>query len=89
MMTRWCFVQAGFTTNRSSQLNHLHKVKLIKRTQLSIGDKRGVLGLWNYEYEEKLNYETLQEFEIYLESLTEQFHNSIKAWKSKNQRLVL
>lgn len=62
-------------------------MKLIKRTQLSIGDKRGVLGQWNYGYEEKLNYETLQEFEIYLESLTKQFHNSTIRMEIKESKV--
>ena len=35
-------------------------------------EKNEVFELWNNEYPEKLSYESIQEFEIYLEGLTNQ-----------------
>ncbi len=58
-----------------------------KQIELSKIDKKEILKLWNDEYPEKLNYQTLLEFENYLENLTEQSHilmksedQSIKGW---------
>ena len=55
--------------------------------ELSKKEKEEILNLWNDEYPEKLNYQTLSEFENYLENLTEQSHilmknenQSIKGW---------
>ena len=59
----------------------------IKLTELSKTDKKEIFDLWNNEYPEKLNYQTLSEFENYLGNLTEQSHillrsenQSIKGW---------
>ena len=49
-------------------------MEFIKLTELSKMQKKEILNLWNNEYPEKLNYETLSEFEKYLENLTEQSH---------------
>ncbi|XHP75299.1 hypothetical protein KCTC52924_03065 [Arenibacter antarcticus] len=43
-------------------------------TQLSKTDKIEILNLWNREYPEKLNYQTLAEFDHYLINKTEQSH---------------
>ncbi len=62
-------------------------MEFIKLIELSKTDKKEILNLWNTEYPEKLNYQTLSEFENYLENLTEQSHilmksenQSIKGW---------
>lgn len=62
-------------------------MEFIERIELSKNDKKEILNLWNTEYPEKLNYQTLSEFEKYLEDLTEQSHilmksqnQSIKGW---------
>jgi GNAT superfamily N-acetyltransferase len=62
-------------------------VEFIAQIELSKNDKKEILNLWNDEYPEKLNYQTLSEFEKYLENLTEQSHilmksenQSIKGW---------
>ena len=60
---------------------------LIKRSSLSTSEKLEIFKLWNTEYPEKLSYQSLSEFEQYLESLTEQSHillidsnEKIKGW---------
>ena len=76
------------TQSRCSQFNQtIRRVEFIKQTELSKTDKKEILNLWNYEYPEKLNYQTLSEFENYLDNLTEQSHilmrnenQSIKGW---------
>ncbi|MFT5019864.1 MAG: GNAT superfamily N-acetyltransferase [Polaribacter sp.] len=62
-------------------------MEFIAQIELSKNDKKEILNLWNDEYPEKLNYQTLSEFEKYLENLTEQSHilmksenQSIKGW---------
>ena len=62
-------------------------MEFITQIELSKNDKKEILNLWNDEYPEKLNYQTLSEFEKYLENLTEQSHilmksenQSIKGW---------
>ena len=62
-------------------------MEFITLTELSKTDKEEILDLWNNEYPEKLNYQTISEFENYLENLTEQSHilmrsenQSIKGW---------
>ena len=62
-------------------------MEFITQTELSKTDKREILDLWNNEYPEKLNYQTLAEFEKYLENLIGQSHilmksenQSIKGW---------
>ena len=62
-------------------------MEFIKLKELSKINKEEVLNLWNNEYPEKLSYKTLQDFENYLENLTEQSHilminnnEEIKGW---------
>ncbi len=62
-------------------------MEFITQRELSKTDKKEILNLWNNEYPEKLNYQTLSEFENYLGNLTEQSHiliknenQSIKGW---------
>ncbi|MDN3643197.1 GNAT family N-acetyltransferase [Lutimonas halocynthiae] len=62
-------------------------MEFIKLKELSKTNKQEVLNLWNNEYPEKLNYNTLEDFENYLENLTEQSHilminetEEIKGW---------
>lgn len=62
-------------------------MKFINLTALSKSDKKEILGLWNNEYPAKMNYQTMEDFDNYLESLTEQSHilmindnHSIKGW---------
>ncbi|SMC65553.1 GNAT family N-acetyltransferase [Cellulophaga tyrosinoxydans] len=59
-------------------------MKFITQIELSKTDKKEILNLWNDEYPEKLNYQTLSEFEKYLGNLTEQSHILMK---SENQRI--
>lgn len=59
-------------------------MKFIEQLELSNSDKKEILNLWNDEYPEKLNYQTLSEFENYLENLTEQSHILVR---SENQRI--
>lgn len=49
-------------------------MKFINLTELSKANKKEILDLWNNEYPEKLNYQSLAEFDNYLENLTEQSH---------------
>ncbi len=53
-------------------------MEFIKLKDLSKKDKKEILDLWNNEYPEKLNYQSLSEFENYLENLTEQSHILMK-----------
>ncbi len=59
-------------------------MEFIEKIELSKTDKKEILNLWNAEYPEKLNYQTLSEFERYLKNLTEQSHILMK---SKNQSI--
>ncbi len=72
---------------RYNQLTKEYKMEFIKQKELSKYDKKEILNLWNAEYPEKLNYQTLSEFNNYLGNLTEQSHilmknenQSIKGW---------
>ncbi|WP_438710168.1 GNAT family N-acetyltransferase [Aquimarina muelleri] len=49
-------------------------MEFIKLTQLSKAHKTEILTLWNNEYPEKLNYQTLTDFDNYLKNLKEQSH---------------
>jgi GNAT superfamily N-acetyltransferase len=62
-------------------------MKITKLPHLSSSHKIQLLELWNNEYPEKLNYNSLDDFENYLDQLTEQSHflliaenNQIKGW---------
>ncbi|TDW50239.1 hypothetical protein EV144_102675 [Flavobacterium sp. 270] len=62
-------------------------MEIIKKEFLSLQDKEALLQLWNNEYPEKLNYQTIDEFDVYLNALTEKQHyflindeNKIKGW---------
>ena len=57
-------------------------MEFITQIELSKTDKKEILNLWNDEYPEKLNHQTLSEFEKYLGNLTEQSHILMK---SENQ----
>jgi len=63
------------------------KMDFIKRSLLSKSEKLEVFELWNSEYPEKLCYKSTEEFDKYLESLTNQSHillidpsQKIKGW---------
>lgn len=71
--------------NLTSHFNK--KMKITKLPHLSSSHKIQLLELWNNEYPEKLNYNSLDDFENYLDQLTEQSHflliaenNQIKGW---------
>jgi len=49
-------------------------MEFIKLKELSKTDKKEILNLWNNEYPEKLNYQTLADFEMYLKNLADQSH---------------
>jgi hypothetical protein len=49
-------------------------MEIIKKEFLSLQDKEVLLQLWNNEYPEKLNYQTIDEFDVYLDALTEKQH---------------
>ncbi|RZJ51404.1 MAG: hypothetical protein EOO19_00690, partial [Chryseobacterium sp.] len=62
-------------------------MEIIKKEFLSLQDKEALLQLWNNEYPEKLNYQTIDEFDVYLDALFEKQHyflindeNKIKGW---------
>lgn len=44
---------------------------ILKNEILSDEDKEVLLQLWNNEYPEKLNYQTIDEFDVYPDALTE------------------
>lgn len=63
------------------------KMKLLRCSSLSKTDKLEILKLWNNEYPEKLSYNSKNEFNEYLDNLTEQSHiliidsnKKIKGW---------
>jgi len=58
-------------------------MKFIKSTELSKPEKKELLQLWNNEYPEKLNYNTIPEFENYLESLHKPNHILVKDKEQK------
>jgi len=49
-------------------------VKFIKTTTLSKSSKTEILELWNNEFPEKLNFQTLADFDDYLADLNDQSH---------------
>ncbi|WP_166921399.1 GNAT family N-acetyltransferase [Flavobacterium poyangense] len=62
-------------------------MKIIKKEVLSLQDKETVLQLWNNEYPLKLNYQTMDDFDSYLNALVEKNHylliddvNNISGW---------
>ncbi len=61
-------------TEQNSQGQMTEKVKIIKTTELNEQAKRQVLDLWNNEYPEKLSYNSLIEFDHYLQNLNNLKH---------------
>ncbi len=62
-------------------------MKIVKQTELSKKDKKQVFELWNNEYPEKLVYQSVDDFENYLDNLTQKAHylllndeNNIEGW---------
>ena len=49
-------------------------MKINKLNNLSINQKLEILNLWNHEYPENLKYQSLTDFENYLNNLTEPEH---------------
>jgi GNAT superfamily N-acetyltransferase len=49
-------------------------MEFIQLTRLSKNQKKEILNLWNNEYPEKLNYQTLTDFDEYLKNLKKQSH---------------
>lgn len=49
-------------------------MKIVKQTELSKKDKKQVFELWNNEYPEKLVYQSVDDFENYLDNLTQKAH---------------
>lgn len=60
-------------------------MKFLKLSHLSKGQREELLKLWNKEYPEKLNYQTLQDLDNYLESLENQSHILIT---DENQKIM-
>lgn len=62
-------------------------MNLIEVLELTEGQKRKILSLWNKEYPERLKYDDIQEFNTYLDSLNHKKHyilinreNEIDGW---------
>lgn len=61
-------------------------MKIIQKEVLSIDEKESLMQLWNTEYPGKLNHETIHDFDLYLNGLTNAKHhlqideNKIKGW---------
>lgn len=62
-------------------------IKFIKRITLLKSEKIEIFELWNNEYPEKLAYNSIKDFDLYLEKLTNPSHvllvnsnNKIKGW---------
>lgn len=62
-------------------------MKIIEKEVLSLQDKEVLLQLWNSEYPKQLNYQTMDEFDLYLDALSEKNHyllidneDKIKGW---------
>ena len=61
-------------------------MEYIRTTNLTSQYKKDILNLWNSEYPEKLNYQSLSDFENYLNKLTEPSHilllidGKVKGW---------
>lgn len=49
-------------------------MKIVRQTELNNKQKEKILELWNNEYPEKLAYNSIADFENYLNKLTEQNH---------------
>lgn len=49
-------------------------MKIIRQTELSDNQKDKILELWNNEYPEKLGYNSVIDFDNYLNKLTKQIH---------------
>lgn len=50
-------------------------MKIIQKEVLSIDEKESLMQLWNTEYPGKLNYETIHDFDLYLNGLTNAKHH--------------
>ena len=68
-------------------------MKIIKQKTLNEIQKKEILELWNNEYPEKLTYKSIEDFENYLNKLTEQNHyllideyNKINGWATTFKR---
>ena len=62
-------------------------MKILQKTELNEAEKIQICKLWNNEYPEKLNHQSLESFENYLYNLTEPHHyllidekDNIKGW---------
>ncbi|MEO6175987.1 MAG: GNAT family N-acetyltransferase [Flavobacterium circumlabens] len=62
-------------------------MKIIEKEVLSLQDKEVLLQLWNNEYPEQLNYQTMDDFDSYLDALSDKNHyllidgeDKIKGW---------
>ncbi len=62
-------------------------MEIIEKEVLSLEEKEKLLNLWNNEYPEKINYKNIEEFDLYLNGLSNVKHyllivskNKIKAW---------
>lgn len=62
-------------------------MKIIEKEVLSLQDKESLLQLWNNEYPKQLNYQTMDEFDLYLDGLSGKKHyllidddDKIKGW---------
>ncbi|RUT70609.1 N-acetyltransferase [Flavobacterium cupreum] len=62
-------------------------MKIIEKEVLSLHDKKVLLQLWNNEYPAQLNYQTMDEFDSYLDALSDKNHyllidggDEIKGW---------
>ncbi|MCK9481611.1 MAG: hypothetical protein M0R38_07620 [Bacteroidia bacterium] len=49
-------------------------MRIIRQTELKDKQKEEILKLWNNEYPEKLAYNSIADFENYLNKLTKQNH---------------
>jgi hypothetical protein len=61
-------------TEQNSQGQMTENLKIIKTTELNEQAKRQLLDLWNNEYPEKLSYNSLIEFDHYLQNLNNLKH---------------
>ncbi|MEO7977871.1 hypothetical protein [Flavobacterium sp.] len=62
-------------------------MEIIQKEVLSLQDKEVILQLWNNEYSEKLNYQSIADFDLYLDGLSDKNHyllindeNKIEGW---------
>ncbi|MBG7612842.1 hypothetical protein IU405_11350 [Polaribacter sp. BAL334] len=61
-------------TEQNSKGQMTENLKIIKTTELNEQAKQQVLELWNNEYPEKLSYNSLIEFDYYLQNLNNLSH---------------